>query len=180
MLVLSRKKSEAILIDGVIRIEVINMIKAMVRVRLMAPRSLQLPHGGARKDIRDRQDTPARTAPVGMDVFHMTLVNQQVLPLGKCLNLGVVDVDKSRVLFFVDAPPGTSIIAAEPEGPDCANASAKQILLQFMGQDAERTDEHHQKPAPGTLRNGQTSIEGSSAEPDLLPFPSNQPNRHRS
>ena len=49
MLVLSRKKSEAILIDGVIRIEVVNMAKATVRVRLTAPRSLQLPHGGCRE-----------------------------------------------------------------------------------------------------------------------------------
>ncbi len=91
MLVLSRKKCEAILIDGVIWIEIVNMAKATVRVRLMAPRSLQLPHRVARKETRDRQDSPARINPVGMDVFHMTLVNQQIVHLSESVSLGVVD-----------------------------------------------------------------------------------------
>src|SRR5271165_7623921 len=145
MLVLSRKKCEAILIDGVIWIEIVNMAKATVRVRLMAPRSLQLPHGAARKETRDRQDSPARISPVGMDVFHMTLVNQQVVPLGESVNLGVVDADKSRVLFFVDAPVGTSVMAVDQEGPERAHAPANQNLLQFMRQGTERLDEHREK-----------------------------------
>jgi sRNA-binding carbon storage regulator CsrA len=178
MLVLSRKKSEAILIDGVIRIEVVNLIKAMVRVRLLAPRGLQLPRSAARKEIRDPHDSLARTNAAAMDVFHMTLVNQQILPLRECLNLGVVDVDKSRALFFVDAPLGTSVMAAEPDAQDRAGASPSQILLQFMAQGAERPEQQREKSAPGGSRVGQTSIEGSSAEPDVLPFPSNQLDRH--
>jgi sRNA-binding carbon storage regulator CsrA len=179
MLVLSRKKSEAILIDGVIRIEVVNMAKATVRVRLMAPRSLRLPHGLTRKETLDRQDALARVSPVGMDVFHMTLINQQVVPLGDSMNLGVVDADKSRVLFFVEAPLGTSVMAVDQAGPARANASSNQILLQFMGQGTERPEEHREKPAPGGSREGQTATDGSGAGPDLLPFPSNQPDRHR-
>lgn len=177
MLVLSRKKCEAILIDGLIWIEIVNMAKATVQVRLMAPRSLQLPHGVARKETRDRQDSPARTSPVGMDVFHMTLVNQQTVHLSESVSLGVVDADKSRVLFFVDAPVGTSVMAVDREGLDRANASSNQILLQFMGQGTERPDEHREKPAPGLgSREGQTASDGSG--PDVLPFPSNQPDRH--
>jgi len=177
MLVLSRKKCEAILIDGLIRIEIVNMAKATVQVRLMAPRSLQLPHGVARKETRDRQDSPARISPVAMDVFHMTLVNQQIVHLSESVSLGVVDADKSRVLFFVDAPVGTSVTAVDREGLDRSNASSNQILLQFMGQGTEPPDEHPEKPAPGLgSREGQTASDGSG--PDVLPFPSNQPDRH--
>jgi len=179
MLVLSRKKCEAILIDGAIRIEIVNMAKATVRLRLMAPRNLQLPHGVARKEIRDRQDSSARISPVGMDVFHMTLVNQQIVDLGESVSLGIVDADKSRVLFFVDAPAGTSVMAVDQEEPDRANAPA-QNLLQFMGQGAERLDEHREKPAPSDAsREGRTASDGSGADPDVLPFPSNQPDRNR-
>src|SRR5208283_3935764 len=128
MLVLSRKKSEAILIDGVIRIEVVNIAKATVRVRVIAPRSLQLPHGFARKEARDRQDSPARTSPMGVHVYHMTLVNQQVVPLCESMSLGVVDADKSRVLFFVDAPVGTSVMAVDQARQLRASASSNQIL----------------------------------------------------
>lgn len=180
MLVLSRKKSEAILIDGVIRIEVVNMAKATVRVRLMAPRSLQLPHGIARKEIRDRHDSPARISPVGMDVFHMTLVNQQVVPLGEAVNLGVVDADRSRVLFFVDAPLGTSVTAVDQAGPDRANGSSNQILLQFMGQGNERLEEYREKSASGGSREGQMAADGTAGHPDVLRFPSNPRDRRRS
>ena len=180
MLVLSRKKSEAILIDGVIRIEVVNMAKATVRVRLTAPRSLQLPHGAARKEALDRQDSPARTTLVGTDVFHMTLVNQQVVPLGESMSLGVVDADKSRVLFFVDAPLSTSVTAVGQEGPDRANTPSNQILLQFMRQGTERPEEQREKTASGVgSREGQPTSDGSGGGPDLLPFPSNQPDKHR-
>jgi carbon storage regulator CsrA len=171
MLVLSRKKNEAILIDGVIRIEVVNVAKATVRVRLTAPRSLQLPRGLAKKEARDRQDSPPRMSPVGVDVFLMTLVNQQVVPIGESVSLGVVDADKSRVLFFVDAPLGTSVTAVEQEELDRENPSSKQILLQFMGQGADRPEEHRERPSPGGgSREDRTTRDGSG--PDVLPFPS--------
>ena len=50
------KKNEAILIDGVIRVEVVTVTKAAVRVRLMAPRSLQPPHGVVPADAPGRDD----------------------------------------------------------------------------------------------------------------------------
>ena len=178
MLVLSRKKSEAILIDGVIRIEVVNLIKAIVRVRLLAPRGLQLPRSGAWKESRDSLESLVRTNGAALEVFHLTLVNQQILPLRECLNLGVVDVDKSRALFVVDAPLGTSVMAAEREAQKRVGESSGQILLQFMAQGAERSEQQRIKPAPGGSREGQTSIERSSAELDVLPFPSIQFDRH--
>ena len=115
---------------------------------------------------------------MGMEVFHLTLINQQIVHLGESVSLGVVDADRSRVLFFVDAPVGTSVTAVDREGLDRANASSNQIFLQFMGQGAERPDEHREKPGPGLgSREGQTASDGSS--PDVLPFRSNQPDRNR-
>ncbi len=180
MLVLSRKISEAILIDSSIRIEVVNMAKATVRVRLMAPRSLQLPHGPAKKDARDRPDSPARPNPVGMDVFHMTLVNQQVVPLGESVSLGVVDADKTRVLFFVDAPAGTSVAAIDHQKPDRASEPSNQILLQFMGQTTERPDEQGGRPSSSD-EPAESPIGGDGSAPDVLPFPgpSGPPEKHR-
>ena len=187
MLVLSRKKSEAILIDGVIRIEVVNMAKATVRVRLMAPRSLQLPHGLPRKESRDRLDSPARSSPAGMDVFHLTLVNQQVVPLSDSVNLGVVDADKSRVVFFVDAPLGMSVAAVDQVEPDRANGRSNQILLQFMSQGPGQPEERREQPAAGDSSPtadsdaGRTATDepGTGTSPDVLPFPSNHAKRHR-
>jgi carbon storage regulator CsrA len=179
MLVLSRKKSEAILIDGVIRIEVVNIAKATVRVRLTSPRTLQLPQGVARKETRDRHDSPARTSSVSVDVCHMTLLNQQVVPLGESMSLGVLDADKTRVLFFVDAPVGTSITAVDQARPDRANATASQNLLQFMGQSAESPDEHGEQPAPvAPSRDGQKASDGTCAGPDVIPFPSSHPDKN--
>jgi len=180
MLVLSRKKCESILIDGSIRIDIVNTAKAMVRVRLMAPRNLQVPHGVARKEIRDQQDSTTRISPVGMDVFHMTLINQQIVNLSESVSLGVVDADKSRVLFFVHAPAGTSVKAVDPEEAARANPSSNQILLQFMGQDTERPEEHPENAASGDAsRPGQPASDGSGADRDVLPFPSSQPLKNR-
>jgi hypothetical protein len=107
---------------------------------------------------------------VGVDVFHMTLVNQQVVDLGESVSLGVVDADKSRVLFCVDAPAGTSIMAVDQAGPDRADAPANQNLLPFMRQGTERLDEHREQQAPGVAsRDGQRASDGSG--PDVLPFP---------
>jgi len=118
---------------------------------------------------------------VGMDVFDMTLVNQQIVHLGESVSLGVVDADKSRVLFFVDVPVGMSVRAVDQAGLERPNASSNQILLPFMGQGTERPDEDREKPAPAdTSRASRTTCDGSWAGPDVLPFPSNQPDRNRS
>ena len=108
----------------------------------------------------------------------MTLVNQQIVALGDSVSLGVVDADKTRVLFFVDAPAGTSVTAVDPERPDRASASSTQILLQFMGQGSERLEGTQEKSTPGANpHNGEAPRKGSG--PDLLPFPFNPPDKPR-
>jgi carbon storage regulator CsrA len=178
MLVLSRKKHESILIDGVIRIEVVNVAKATVRVRLRAPRSLSVPHGLALHEARVREDPSTRTCPVGVDDFRMTLVNQQVVNLGESISLGVIDADKSRALFFVDAPLGISVTANKPQRIDQPGSCSRQHLLQFMSQPVEKQEENRGTPAPRPGVDRDREPEGESG-PELLPFPTPQPKRHR-
>jgi len=179
MLVLSRKKNEAILIDGVIRVEVVTVTKAAVRVRLMAPRSLHLPHGSARKDLPGHDENTARTSPLGVEVSHLTLVNQQIVALGESINLGVVDADKFRALFFVDAPLGMTVTALKSQEPDPRIRYSKQNLLQFMGQ-SDRPSEDRGKIAPPVVHHDPDSSSPSDEPgPELLPFPSREPHRQR-
>jgi carbon storage regulator CsrA len=170
MLVLSRKKNEAIVIGGAIEIGVVNVTKATVRVRLSAPKSMKVVRGVVKKELGAEAE-PANTAnPAGIDTLNLTLVNQQVIELGKSVSLGVVDVDRSRALFFVDAPPGTSVLAADQRAAGGKNASAEQSLLQFMTPPSERGSGDPEKTSEnGLSRDGRVTDDPS---PLVLRFPS--------
>lgn len=178
MLVLSRKKNEAILIDGVIRVEVVTVTKAAVRVRLMAPRSQHLPQGIARVDLPCRDESTTRDGPVGVEVFHLTLVNQQIVTLAESISLAVVDADRARALFFVDAPLGMSVTALRLQEPDPRSLSSKQNLLQFMGQAADRPSEDRDTIVP-LAEHRESRPPRDEAGPELLRFPSPAPRRQR-
>jgi hypothetical protein len=177
MLVLSRKKNEAILIDGVIRVEVVTVTDAAVRVRLMAPKSLHLPHGITRGDLPVRDESTARSEPVGVEVSHLTLVNQQIVTLGESISLGVVDADRARALFFVDAPLGMTVTALKSQEPDPRSRCSRQNLLQFMGQ-GDRPSEDRRKIAPPVVHRD-SRPPSDEPGPELLPFPSPAPRRQR-
>ncbi len=106
----------------------------------------------------------------------MTLVNEQVVSLGGSISLGVLDADKSRALFFVDAPLGVSVTALRSQAEERPGSSARQNLLQFMGQPEERSDPVEQRPAqdPGMVVDGPAADE---PEPKLLPMPTRLPRR---
>ncbi|MGC8640688.1 MAG: carbon storage regulator [Isosphaeraceae bacterium] len=181
MVVLARKKHEAILIDGLIRIEVVNVGKATVRVRLRAPRRPASPPrpGSTFRENVPGEASPAHVVPVGIDDFLMTLVNQQVVNLGESITLAVVDADKSRALFFIDAPLGMSVTALKHEGDDRPRSSTRQALLQFMGQPEDPSTPDIQ-PAPQNQHTaGRTTSADLEPEPKLLPFPTRMPKRHR-
>ena len=173
-----RKKNEAIVIDGVIRVEVVTVTKAVVRVRVMAPRSLNLPRGTAALDLSGGAESTARTVPLGLEVSHLTLVNQQIVALGESISLGVVDADRARALFFVDAPLGTSVTALKPQEPDPRNLSSRQNLLQFMGPIADRPSEDPDKPLP-PAETREVLPPRDEPGPELLPFPLPAPRRQR-
>jgi hypothetical protein len=113
-----------------------------------------------------------------MDDLLMTLVNQQVVNLGESINLGVVDADKSRALFFVDAPQGISVTALKTQRDDRPGSSTRQNLLQFMRHPAERPDTDGERPASSPA----AALDDTPADdpvPKLLPFPTRLPKRHR-
>jgi len=174
MLVLSRKKGEILLIDGVIQIEVIHLTKATVRLRVSMPKGLQHSPSAVRNEPRQRNGGPGKTAQAGMNVVHMTLLNQQVVVLDPAISLGVVDADKARVLLVVDAPAGTSISTLEPHDPARNGGAAKQNLLQFMGQGTERGGDDRGEPSARPETQAK-AIEGNESGADLLPFPATFP-----
>src|SRR4029077_8451463 len=79
MLVLSRRKNETILIDGVIQIEVLNVTKGTVRVGLSAPKSTQVIRSLVKAELRSRGETGAKSNPTGMDTLNLTMVSQQIV-----------------------------------------------------------------------------------------------------
>ena len=174
MLVLSRRKSEVILIDGVIRIEVLNLMKATVRLRVTLPKGLEPSLSGVRKEPRERDDGPGKGAQTGVNMVHMTLVNQQVVALDPAISLGVVDVDKARVLLFVDAPVGTGISTLEPHDPTRKNGAAKQNFLQFMGQSTDHPGDNRDNLSTRPDTQAET-IKGDETGVHLLPFPAPLP-----
>lgn len=170
MLVLTRKKNESLLLDGRIRIEVVTLSRAAVRLRLTAPRSLHLARAADRRVQRSRPDSSRDEDLLGVEVIHATLVNQQFLPLGANITLGVLDADQTRVLLFVEAPQGMCIATAEPEPPRPKRQASEQNLLQFMKPGTERTEPPPEPaaPAPSPPEVLPRVVEPA---PRLLPFP---------
>ncbi len=178
MLVLSRKKNESILIDGLVRIDIVNVTRATVRLRLLVPRNPPGLTGAVRNEAKPRDDPASRLTSLGVDVRLMTLVNQQVVTLSEAISFGVVDADKSRVLLFVDAPLGTSIAALEPEDRDHDRHGPRQNLLQFMGQGTNRDDDRERTDLASAPREPKRP-DASEHGPSLLPFPAPMSRRRR-
>ncbi len=168
MLVLSRKKNEALLIGGSIRLEVLSLAKATVRLRLTAPRNLQPLRASARRV--DRAESVGSEGSLGEEVATITLLNQQVVALGESISLGVLDADRSRVLIFVDAPIGTVVSTHEPEMRSGTRGAVEQDLLQFMKPGEERPDVSPNISTEKADARREPAAEVDAA-PKFLPFP---------
>jgi carbon storage regulator len=178
MLVLSRKKNEAILIDGLIRVTVVNLTKGMVRIQVSAPKSIQLMRRLVRHELRATEEASSKTIPIGEETLNLTMVNQQVISLGEAINVGIVDADRSRGLFFVDAPVGSSVLALERREKESKRTFPRQNLLQFMGQGQDKPDDDRQRPTAKTPPREEPEPANNSG-PHLLPFPSRPTDRDR-
>lgn len=170
MLLLPRRINEVILIDGAIRIEVLNLMKATVRLRITLPKGLQPSPFGVRKEPREGDEDSGRITQPGVTIRHMTLVNQQVITLDPAISLGVVDADKTRVLLFIDAPVETSISTLEMHDSTRKDGAAKQNFLQFMGQGTEHGADDRGKPSARPNPQAEANRGGETGG-DLLPFP---------
>src|SRR5262245_56165600 len=95
MFVLSRKKHESIIIDGVIRVEVANPMKGMVRLRLVAPRTLGVVVASSSADgSANKADHALDNNSSGLDqLLNVTMAAREVIRLGESISLGVVDSD---------------------------------------------------------------------------------------
>ena len=138
MLVITRKRHEAVTIDGNIRVEVLRLSGGVARLRFVAPKQIAIQRGVARPGA-----PPASEAvnggidAAGMGVVDLTLGDQQIITVRSDIHLGLVDIDTTRAVFFIDAPDGISV-DVESTGraktvrlPSAAGDEAVQALLPF-------------------------------------------------
>jgi sRNA-binding carbon storage regulator CsrA len=138
MLVIARKRHESVTIDGNIRVEVLRLTGGVARLRFAAPKRIAIQRGVARLG-----DPPAFEAlnggidAAGMGVVDLTLCDQQIITVRNDIHLGLVDIDATRAVLFVDAPDGISVNvestvrARTVRLPSRAGHKAVQALLPF-------------------------------------------------
>jgi sRNA-binding carbon storage regulator CsrA len=123
MLVLARKRSETLIIDGTIRVEVLSLSAGVARLRFLAPRRVPISRGVARHASTCAVEAvnagvgESDMVPVGMRALDLLLAKTQVLTLGSEIHIGLVDIDSTRALLFVDAPRDVSVQTGETEKP---------------------------------------------------------------
>lgn len=138
MLVIARKRLEAVTIDGNIRVEVLQLSGGVARLRFVAPRSIAIQRGAARPgDPSAYEAVNGGIDAAGMGVVDLTLGDQQIITVRTDVHLGLVDIDATRAVLFVDAPDGISINvestvrARTRRLPSGGSEAAVQALLPF-------------------------------------------------
>jgi hypothetical protein len=133
---------------------------------------MQVVRGFVKKELGVDLEPANKPNPAGIDTLNLTLVSQQVIELGTSISLGIVDVDRSRALFFIAAPPGTSVLAADQRAACCQNPTAKQNLLQFMSPPSEQGGAGLEKTAGNDSSRDRREGGAGDPSPLVLPFPS--------
>ena len=138
MLVIARKRHEAVTIDGNIRVEVLRLSGGVARLRFVAPKRIAIQRG-----VPQPGGPPAPEAvnggidAAGMGVVDLTLADQQIITVRSDVHLGLVDIDATRAVLFIDAPDGISVNvestvrAQTVRLPSGAGDEAVQALLPF-------------------------------------------------
>jgi sRNA-binding carbon storage regulator CsrA len=138
MLVIARKRHQAVTIDGNIRVEVLRLTGGLARLRFVAPRRITIERGvtgpggqSAPEAVNGGIDA------AGMGVVDLTLGDQQIITVRSDVHLGLVDIDSTRAVLFIDAPNGVPVTveSAErsrtPRLPTEGHEEAVQALLPF-------------------------------------------------
>jgi sRNA-binding carbon storage regulator CsrA len=172
MLVIARKRSETLIIDGTVRVEVLGLSGGMARLRFLTPSRIPISRGVARHvSTRAVEAGNAGVDASGMDpvatrVVDLTLAKTQVLTLGTEIHIGLVDIDSTRALLFVDAPGSVAVQAGETEKPTPRRLSRAapnrgQGMLAFPPHPATETDENrrdsHRASTGSTLDDSHSS-----------------------
>jgi sRNA-binding carbon storage regulator CsrA len=183
MLVIARKRHEAVTIDGNIRVEVLCLTPGVARLRLMAPRDVAIHRGVTRPG--DPAAAEARNGSLdgsGMGVFDLTLCDQQVITVRDDIHLGLMDVDKTRAVLFVDVPDAVCVhvepaAAARPRGAGHSPSRAAgecepvQALLPFSTP-ADPASAENGARGPRTSQSASNAgRENEKPTPSTIPFP---------
>jgi sRNA-binding carbon storage regulator CsrA len=114
MLVLARKRHEAIVIGDDIRVEVLRLTGGVARLRFTAPRHVPIVRGVSKPgDSAAVEAVNGGIDASGLGVVELTLGHQQIITIRNDIHLGMVDVDATRALLCVDVPPELSVKAEE-------------------------------------------------------------------
>jgi sRNA-binding carbon storage regulator CsrA len=175
MLVIARKRSETLIIDGTIRVEVLGLLGGVVRLRVLAPKRIPISRGvaGALTDtvaaVHGGIDASGVDS-VGLRVEDLVLAKTQVVTLGREIHMGLVDIDSTRALLFVDAPGSVPVQAGETEKPaprrlSRAATARGQGMLAFPPLPATETDGSERDP-----RRGSTHSTLDDSHSSTIPF----------
>jgi carbon storage regulator CsrA len=136
MLVLARRRHEAVLIDGTIRVEVLRVTGGVARLRVLAPQHVAVVRG-----VTKAGDQPAIEAVNGgfdgngIGAVELVLCPRQLITIGSDFHVSLVDIDSTRAVLFFDVPRGTSVKAEDAERPRTRRTGrakpAGQELLPF-------------------------------------------------
>jgi sRNA-binding carbon storage regulator CsrA len=182
MLVVARKRHEAVIIDGNIRVEVLRLTPGVARLRCVAPRDVAIHRGVARAGAPaavEAKSNGCHSNGAAIGVVDITLCDQQIITIGSDIHLGLIDVDRTRAVLFVDAPDGISvnvesasparnhILPVRGESDDVV-----QALLPFSTAPEPAGDDDDQKHRPREPRTGVRGDGASDRPPSrILPFP---------
>jgi sRNA-binding carbon storage regulator CsrA len=174
MLVIARKRHEAVTIDGTIRVEVLCLAPGVARLRIVVPRGVAIQRG-----VRMPGD-PAACAreacnggsdAAGREVVDLTVCGQQIVTVHDDIHVGLMDVDATRAVLFFDTPETAHVNVESARRPRAAGRSSSpaadapvQALLPFSmpaeaaapanGVRASRKsagDAARENPAPSTI-----------------------------
>jgi sRNA-binding carbon storage regulator CsrA len=174
MLVIARKRHEAVIIDGNIRVEVLRLTPGVARLRFVAPRDVAIQRGVARAG--DPAAVEAGNGGVdgaGMGVVDLTLCDQQILTVGDDIHLGLMDVDATRAVLFVDAPDTVAVNVESAARPRAAGRSSSQAASESV-QALLPFSTPTEPTSPDTGRGPRKSAGdagGEESTPSTIPFP---------
>jgi carbon storage regulator CsrA len=158
MLVIARKRHEAILIGREIRIEVLRLTGGVARLRFTAPRHFPIARGVAKNgSVAGDESAGAKLDESGAGTIDLTLGNQQIITIGDAIHLGLISADSTRALLVVEAPDDLAVTAhdaAKPRAkptPSDDDAESHQGLLPFPSSPAPDADNHPHDTDPHTL-----------------------------
>jgi sRNA-binding carbon storage regulator CsrA len=185
MLVIARKRHEAVTIDGAIRVEVLCVAPGVARLRFVAPREVAIHRGVTRPGepaAVEARNGSLDGSGMGMGVFDLTLCDQQIITVRDDIHLGLMDVDKTRAVLFVDAPDTVCVhvepaTAARPRGTGCASAQAVgerepvQALLPFATPADPAAPENGARGPRKSKSAGSAGCEIEKPSPSTILFP---------